>query len=327
MNRVVVLGATGSVGRAILGLIDERAFCPLSSIVALASSRSAGKEVSVGELGVLPVESAEGFTFQKGDLVFSALGADAALQHVPRAQAAGAFVIDKSAAFRNEAPLVIPEINSDVLKGGASLVCSPNCVAIPLVLALHPLHQEFDATFVSVATYQSVSGAGKKGMDALFTETRAFLMAGSPKADNSPLGGPIAFNVLPTIGSLDDAGVSDEEQKIRDETRRFLGEDVDIVATAVRVPTFIGHGMAVTVSFNQAIQASTAADILESAPGVVVAQRHIGPTDIVSEDLVKVARIRQVNANTLAFWVVGDNLRKGAALNAIQIAEARRELY
>ena len=318
--RVVVLGATGAVGRGILALLDERAF-PCSEVVALASPRSAGQQVSMGD-EVLAVASCDDFTFDTDDLVFSAVEADVARRVLPAALKAGARVIDKSSAYRGKAPLVVPEVNGDVLKSHPKLVCSPNCVVIPLVMALSCLAKAFGLARVVVSTYQAVSGAGKKGMDTLYAEMRAAMMAMTPEVDASPFPRQIALNVLSQIGTLNREGVSGEEDKIQAETRAILGNNVGVIATSVRVPVLIGHGLSVVADFEKAFKLSEARGALSKAPGCRLTRTLPTPMDAAGEDEVMIARLRQPSPKTLAFWAVCDNLRKGAALNAVHIAEA-----
>jgi aspartate-semialdehyde dehydrogenase len=318
--RVVVLGATGAVGRGILSLLDERDFSR-PQVVALASPRSEGQNVSMGDQ-VLTVSSCEDFTFAPGDLVFSAVDARVARRILPAALKAGARVIDKSSAYRDQAPLVVPEVNGDILKNHPPLVCSPNCVVIPLVMALAPLQKAFGLQRVSVSTYQAVSGAGKKGMDTLYAEMRAVMMAMAPEMTDSPFPRQIALNILPQIGDLNREGVAEEEDKIQAETRAILGDRTEVMATSVRVPVLIGHGLSVVADFDDAVQLGEARALLSKAPGCRLSRTLPTPMDAAGEDEVLIARLRQPSSKTLAFWVVCDNLRKGAALNAVHIAEA-----
>ena len=336
--RYVVLGATGSVGRVLLRLLADRLCVSPEQVVALASTK--GAEVSMGEDAILKVQRAADFCFQKNDLVFSAVRASLAEEIIPKALKAGARVIDKSAAFRQTAPLVVPEVNADLLEvaegESPQLIASPNCVVIPLVVATHPLAMAFGLKRLVVATYQAVSGAGKKGLDTLYAETKKVLMADAPSLEGSPFPKQIAFNVLPQIGPLDADGVSDEEDKIQKETQKILSAclqqhrptgdaSFEITATAVRVPTFMSHGIAVVMETEEAFELREVEALLQDAQGVVLRHDHLfTPMDASSEDSVFITRLRQMGPRTLAFWVVCDNLLKGAALNAIQIAEALR---
>ena len=338
--RYVVLGATGSVGRVILRLLADRMLVSPKNVEALASERSAGSEVSMGEEAVLKVKAAETFVFEKDDMVFSAARANVASCIVPKALKAGAWVIDKSTAFRQKAPLIVPEVNGDLLQSKevrtARLISSPNCVVIPLVLAVHPLAEAFGLKSLVVSTYQAVSGAGKKGLDTLYAESKQVLMAQPPQLKDSPFPQQIAFNVLPQIGALNNAGISDEEDKIQSETKSILCKNgmpktdtatdtLDVVATAVRVPTFMSHGISVVATFNSACTSQRAAQLWQAAEGVVYRRdRLFTPMDAAGEDSAFITRLRQVGPRSLAFWVVCDNLLKGAALNAIQIAETVR---
>lgn len=319
--RFVILGATGAVGRGILSLLDERGLATPGTVVALGSPRSAGREVSMGADHVLTLQSPDTFMWSPQDLLFSAVSQDIAELHIPGALAKGVRVIDKSSAFRDKAPLVVPEINATALTRETQLACSPNCIAIPLAMALHPLNQAFGLGRAAVSTYQSVSGAGKKGMDTLFAETKTVLMTGTPNTQESPFGRQIAFNVLPQIGDLDTKGVTEEEQKIQDETRALLGQDVEIIASAVRVPVLIGHGMTVVADFKAPVSLKSAEKLLQDAPGCLMPRLLTTPMDTTGEDDVFIGRLRQPSPTSLAFWIAADNLRKGAALNAIHIAE------
>ena len=318
--RVVVLGATGAVGRGILNLLDEHAFA-CDEVVGLASERSRGQDVSMGD-EILQVVSCDDFAFQKSDLVFSAVSSDVARRVLPLAMKAGAQVIDKSSAYRDKAPLVVPEVNGALLKNKPQLVCSPNCVVIPLVMALAPLAHTFGLKRVCVSTYQAVSGAGKKGMDTLYNEMRAIMMATTPDITDSPFTKQIALNVIPQIGDVNQKGVSDEEDKIQKETRIILGDDLEVVATSVRVPVLIGHGLSVVADFDEPVSVSKARSLLSKAQGCSMPRMLPMPMDVAGEDEVAIARLRQPFEKTLAFWVVADNLRKGAALNAVHIAQA-----
>lgn len=324
--RVVVLGATGSVGRAILAALDERCFVPSGvSVIALGSPASAGKQVSMGEERVLPVHSAYEHDFQSEDWVFSAVSSDIAEKLLPQAQAAGARIIDKSAAFRQTWPLVVPEVNGGRITTDKRCVASPNCVAIPLSLVLQPLHALWGVKRVVVSTYQAVSGAGKKGLDTLYAETRQVMMTAVPEVKDSPFHAQIAFNALPQIGDVQADGASEEEAKIQQEVPRIMGQAVEVQATAVRVPVFIGHGLAITADFEEGTDVRMAGQALAGAPGVH-APRKLGTLmDCAGEDSVQVGRIRKYGNNTLSLWAACDNLRKGAALNAVQIAEIMQQ--
>lgn len=327
--RVAVIGATGNVGREVLSLLHERHF-PMKEVVALASEESLGKKVSFGDDHVLWITSLKSFDFQEGDLVFSAATSGLAQRIVPQALEAGAWVIDKTACFRMEknVPLVVPEVNGHLVKKDPSqhLFANPNCVVIPLVLALWPLHQEAGLKRVVVATYQSVSGAGKDAMEELYGQTRASLM-------NSPLpkkvfDQQIAFNLIPQIGDLTLKGWSEEEEKVMEEVQKIMGFDLPISVTCVRVPVFVGHSAAVFAEFERELPVGTARHLWEHMPGLEISRssdrKAVTPVTCVGEDAVFVGRLRRDRSvpHGLAFWVTCDNLRKGAALNAVQIAEA-----
>jgi aspartate-semialdehyde dehydrogenase len=331
--RIAVLGATGSVGRGILQLLDERLF-PLRDVVALGSQGSVGRQVSMGGT-ILSVISAETFDFSHVDLVFSAVPAGVAERLLPKALKAGAQVIDKSSAFRMKpgVPLVIPEINGeDLITSESRLIASPNCIVIPLALALAPLHQEASLRRLFVSTYQAVSGVGRKGMDELYGQTRAILMVDQPQ--RTVFQKQIAFNVIPQIGAIDSDGWSDEETKVREEIQKIFrtlpSDPIDVAVTAVRVPVFIGHSMAVVAEFDDVLPVSVAQKLLSHASGIQMMERPkteggiVSPLETVGNDEVFVCRLRKASENpkALSFWVSCDNLRKGAALNAIQIAEA-----
>jgi aspartate-semialdehyde dehydrogenase len=327
--KVAVVGATGAVGREIIKTLHERKF-PLDDIVALASHRSVGQEISFGEKRVLTVKNLETFDFAGWDFGLFSPGAAISAVQAPRAAAAGCIVIDNTSHFRMEhdVPLVVPEVNPHALAKFArrNIIANPNCSTIQMVVALKPLHDRFTAKRVVVSTYQSVSGAGKEGMDELFNHTKSsFVYEQSPPQQFTK---EIAFNCIPHIDKFMEDGSTKEEWKMTVETRKILDPDIQVHATCVRVPVFIGHGEAVSVEFAKPITVAEARAALRDAPGVsVVDQRedggYITPLDCVGEDAVFVSRIRKdpTVANGLSFWCVSDNLRKGAALNAVQIAE------
>jgi aspartate-semialdehyde dehydrogenase len=326
--RVAVVGATGAVGREILKTLAERDF-PVDEIAAVASPRSAGQEVSFGEKAVLKVKNLETFDFKGWDIALFSPGAAVSAIHAPRAAAAGCLVIDNTSQFRMEhdVPLVVPEVNPQALgRIRRGIVANPNCSTIQMVVALKPLHDRFRVKRVVVSTYQSVSGAGKDGMDELWAQSRAMYVNDPLTVQEFPK--PIAFNCIPHIDKFMDDGSTKEEWKMAVETRKILGADILVQATCVRVPVFIGHAEAVTVEFELPVTASDARNILRDAPGVVVMDTredtgYITPIDCAGEDAVFVSRIRKdpTVEHGLSFWCVSDNLRKGAALNAVQIAE------
>jgi aspartate-semialdehyde dehydrogenase len=328
--RVAVVGATGAVGREMLKTLAERKF-PVREVVALASPRSTGQEVSFGEHDVLKVRNLETFDFTGWDIGLFSPGAAVSAIHAPRAAAAGCVVIDNTSQFRMDPdiPLVVPEVNPQALAGfrKRGIIANPNCSTIQMVVALKPLHDEFRIRRVVVSTYQSVSGAGKEGMDELFTHTKGFFVNDPSKPEQFTK--EIAFNCIPQIDRFMDDGSTKEEWKMAQETRKILDPAIRVFATCVRVPVFIGHAEAVCVEFENAVAPGEARAALRAAPGVVVVDHredggYITPVECVGEDAVYVSRIRRdpTVEHGIAFWCVADNLRKGAALNAVQIAEA-----
>ena len=326
--RVAVVGATGAVGREIIKTLVERNF-PATEVVALASGRSTGSEISFGEKRILTVKNLETFDFSGWDIGLFSPGAAVSAIHAPRAAEAGCIVIDNTSHFRMDpdVPLVVPEVNPDALNRiRRGIIANPNCSTIQLVVALKPLHDKFKINRVVVATYQSVSGAGKDGMDELWVQSRGTFVNDAPTAQEFTK--PIAFNVIPHIDRFMDDGSTKEEWKMVVETRKILDPDIKLHATCVRVPVFVSHSEAVNVEFERPVTPAEARAIFRSAPGIhVVDSRDDGgyatPLDCAGEDEVYVSRIRRdpTVPNGLAFWCVADNLRKGAALNAVQIAE------
>ncbi len=327
--RVAVVGATGNVGREILQTLSERDF-PADDVVALASSRSVGAEVSFGEDDVLKVRDLATFDFKGTDIVLSSPGAKVSAQYAPGAAKAGAVVIDNTSQFRMDpdVPLVVPEVNPDALSGfhRRHIIANPNCSTIQLVTALKPLHDMVPIERVVVATYQSVSGAGKDAMDELFRQTRAVYVNDQVEPEHFPK--QIAFNVIPQIDVMMEDGSSKEEWKMTVETKKILDPGIRLTATCVRVPVFIGHAEAVNLEFDGPIDIDEARAALRQAPGVAVVDHradggYVTPQEAAGEDKVYVSRMRYdpTVENGLNLWVVSDNLRKGAALNAVQIAE------
>jgi aspartate-semialdehyde dehydrogenase len=328
--KVAVVGATGAVGREMIKTLFERAF-PVADIVALASARSAGQQLSFGDKRVLTVQNLETFDFAGWDIGLFSPGAAVSAVHAPRAAAAGCVVIDNTSHFRMEpdVPLVVPEVNPHAIARYTrrGIIANPNCSTIQMVLALKPLHDRFRCKRVVVSTYQSVSGAGKEGMDELFNNTRALFVNDPVKPEIFTKN--IAFNCIPHIDRFMPDGATKEEWKMAVETRKILDPDIAVFATCVRVPVFIGHSEAVTAEFEHPVNVGEARDLLRRAPGIVVVDSHddggyITPVDCVGEDATYVSRLRvdPTVPNGLGFWVVADNLRKGAALNAVQIAES-----
>jgi aspartate-semialdehyde dehydrogenase len=328
--RVAVVGATGNVGRELFNILAERQF-PLDDVAAVASSRSTGTVIDFGDSGEeLKVRNLEHFDFSGWDIALFAAGAEASKAYAPKAAAAGCTVIDNSSLFRMDpdVPLIVPEVNSDAIAGYTrkNIIANPNCSTAQLVVALKPLHDVAKIRRVVVATYQSVSGTGKAAMDELFEQSRNIFVGDS----NTPVVYPkqIAFNVIPQCDVFLDDGSTKEEWKLVVETKKILDPSIKLTATCVRVPVFVGHSEAVNIEFENEISADDARDILREAPGVLVVDKrepggYITPVECVGDYATYVSRIREdpTVENGLSLWVVSDNLRKGAALNAVQIAE------
>ncbi len=326
--KVAVVGATGNVGREMLNILDERGF-PVSEVVALASRRSQGTEVSFGDR-TLKVKALDTYDFSDTDLCVMSAGGNVSKEWSPKIGKQGCVVIDNSSAFRYDpdVPLIVPEVNPDAIElfSRKNIIANPNCSTAQLVVALKPLHDVATIKRVVVATYQSVSGAGKEGMDELFTQTRAVFVA--DQVDVKKFTKRIAFNVIPHIDVFLDDGFTKEEWKMVAETKKMLDPKIKLTATCVRVPVFIGHSEAVNIEFEKPITADEAREILREAPGCQVLDKrenggYITPLESAGEDATFISRIREDSTvdNGLAMWVVSDNLRKGAALNAVQIAE------
>jgi aspartate-semialdehyde dehydrogenase len=327
--KVAVVGATGNVGREMLGILAERAF-PADEVVPLASRRSQGVEVSYGE-ATLKVKALETFDFSDVDICLMSAGSTVSKEWSPKIAAKGAVVIDNSSCWRYDAdvPLVVPEVNADAVAGfrKKGIIANPNCSTAQLVVALKPLHDKARIKRVVVSTYQSVSGAGREAMDELFAQTRAVYVTDPIEAKKFPK--RIAFNVIPQCDAFMEDGYTREEWKMMAETKKILDPKIKLTATCVRVPVFIGHSEAVNIEFEEPLSADEARDILRDAPGCLVVDKHepggyVTPVDCAGEDATYISRIRDDPTidNGLVMWVVSDNLRKGAALNAIQIAEA-----
>jgi aspartate-semialdehyde dehydrogenase len=326
---VAVVGATGNVGRAMLDVLHQREF-PINEIHAVASKNSEGKEVSFGDTKILKAQDLERFDFSGVDIALFSPGASVSKIHAPRAASQGCVVIDNTSHFRmmDGYPLVVPEVNAHALKDfrKTNIIANPNCSTIQMVVALAPLHKAFGIKRVVVSTYQSVSGAGKDGLDELYNQTKStFLMDDTePKKFTKR----IAFNVIPHIDVFMDDGYTKEEWKMMVETKKIMEADIPVQATCVRVPVFVGHSESVTVEFENSVTLNSAYEALENAEGVVIYDRrenggYATPADIVGEDGTFISRLRldPTVKNGLSFWVVADNVRKGAATNAIQIAE------
>jgi len=330
--RVAVVGATGNVGREMLNILSERKF-PASEVIALASAKSQGQEISFGDKR-LKVQNLENFNFKGVDFALMSAGSAIAREWGEKIGATGCIVVDNSSFWRYHAdvPLVVPEVNAPVLDAymarndRKNIIANPNCSTAQMVVALKPLHDFATIKRVVVATYQSVSGAGKRGMDELFEQSRNIFVGDS----NEPafFTKQIAFNVIPHIDDFLDDGSTKEEWKMVVETKKILGASIKLTATCVRVPVFVGHSEAVNIEFENEISADEARNILREAPGVMVVDKredagYVTPVEAVGEYATYVSRIREdpTVENGLSLWVVSDNLRKGAALNAVQIAE------
>jgi len=326
--KVACVGATGNVGREMLNILDERAF-PADEVVALASRRSLGTEVSFGDR-TLKVKALENYDFSDVDICLMSAGGDVSKEWSPKIAAQGAVVIDNSSAWRydSDVPLVVPEVNADAAAGFTKrgIIANPNCSTAQLVVALKPLHDAATIKRVVVSTYQSVSGAGKDAMDELFSQTKSVYTNDDLVTKKFPK--RIAFNVIPQIDVFMEDGYTKEEWKMLAETKKILDPKIKLTATCVRVPVFISHSEAVNIEFEKPITPDEAREILRKAPGcLVIDKREPGgyatPYEAAGEDATYISRIREdaTVENGLAFWCVSDNLRKGAALNAIQIAE------
>jgi len=326
--KVAVAGATGNVGREMLSVLQERGF-PADEVVPLASRRSQGTEVSYGDQ-TLKVKALDTYDFSDTDICLMSAGGAVSKEWSPRIGAQGCVVIDNSSAWRYDAdvPLIVPEVNADAIDGfrRKNIIANPNCSTAQLVVALKPLHDAATIKRVVVATYQSVSGAGKEAMDELFTQTRAVFV--SDPIENKKFPKRIAFNLIPQIDVFMEDGFTKEEWKMVAETKKILDPKIKLVATCVRVPVFVSHSEAVTIEFDKAITADEAREILREAPGCLVVDKrepggYVTPLEAAGEDATFISRIREDPTvdNGLCLWVVSDNLRKGAALNAVQIAE------
>jgi aspartate-semialdehyde dehydrogenase len=326
--KVAVAGATGNVGREMLNILDERGF-PADEVVALASRRSVGTEVSYGDR-TLKVKALDNYDFSDTDICLMSAGGSVSKEWSPKIGRQGCVVIDNSSAWRydQDVPLIVPEVNPDAITQFTkrNIIANPNCSTAQMLVALKPLHDAATIKRVVVATYQSVSGAGKEGMDELFTQTRAVFVADPVEAKKFTK--RIAFNVIPHIDVFLDDGSTKEEWKMVAETKKMLDPKIKVTATCVRVPVFIGHSEAVNIEFEKPITADEARDILREAPGCLVIDKrenggYITPLESAGEDATYISRIREdpTVENGLNMWIVSDNLRKGAALNAVQIAE------
>ncbi|WP_447764893.1 aspartate-semialdehyde dehydrogenase [Sphingopyxis panaciterrae] len=335
--RIVVAGATGNVGREVLAILAEREF-PIDELAAVASSRSQGDDVEIGDTGkTVKCQNIENFDWAGWDMAIFAIGSDATAIHAPKAAAAGCVVIDNSSLYRMDpdVPLIVPEVNPDAIDGYTkrNIIANPNCSTAQMVVALKPIHDAAKITRVVVSTYQSVSGAGKSGMDELWNQTRQ-IFVGDEK-DIQKFTKQIAFNVIPHIDKFLDDGSTKEEWKMVVETKKILDPKIKVTATCVRVPVFVGHSEAINIEMENELSAEDAQRILREAPGVVLHDKredggYITPVECVGDFATFVSRVRDDPTvdNGLNLWCVSDNLRKGAALNAVQIAEllGRRHL-
>ena len=331
--RVAVAGATGAVGREMLRTLAERQF-PCDEIFALASAKSAGKELSYGDDKTVTVQSLDKFDFAQADIALFSAGGDTSKAVAPTAGEAGCIVIDNSSAFRmdEDVPLIVPEVNPDAAKnclkanGGRNIMANPNCSTAQLVVALKPLHDSYGVKRVIVSTYQATSGAGAAGMDELFNQTKGVFVHDEIKPEKFTK--QIAFNAIPHIDVFMDDGFTKEEWKMTAETKKILDPKIELAAHCVRIPVFIGHSEAVFIETDKPIDEAEARELLRDAPGVSVIDHranegYVTPIEAAGEDAVYISRLRRdpTVENGLVFWCVSDNLRKGAALNSVQIAE------
>ncbi|OAN99477.1 aspartate-semialdehyde dehydrogenase [Parasphingorhabdus sp.] len=334
--KIVVVGATGSVGREMLSILVEREF-PYDEIAAVASSRSHGSEIEIGDSGkMLKVQNIENFDFAGWDIALFAAGSGPTKEYAPKAAAAGCVVIDNSSLYRMDpdVPLIVPEVNPDAISGYTkrNIIANPNCSTAQMMVALKPLHDAATIKRVVVSTYQSVSGAGKGGMDELFEQSRA-IFVGDPK-ENHVFTKQIAFNVIPHIDVFLDDGSTKEEWKMVVETKKILDPKIKVTATCVRVPVFVGHSESINIEFEKELSAKDAQKILRDAPGIMLVDKreddgYVTPVECVGDGATYISRVREdpTVENGLNIWCVSDNLRKGAALNAVQIAELLGRTY
>ena len=328
--KIVVVGATGNVGREMLNILVEREF-PYDELAAVASSRSQGSEIEIGDTGkMVKVQNIEHFDFAGWDIALFAAGSGPTKEYAPKAAAAGCVVIDNSSLYRMDpdVPLIVPEVNPEAISGYTqrNIIANPNCSTAQMVVALKPLHDAATIKRVVVSTYQSVSGAGKGGMDELFEQSRA-IFVGDPK-ENQVFTKQIAFNVIPHIDVFLDDGSTKEEWKMVVETKKILDSKIKLSATCVRVPVFVGHSESINIEFENELSAKDAQKILRDAPGIMLVDKredegYVTPVECVGDGATFISRVREdpTIENGLNIWCVSDNLRKGAALNAVQIAE------
>ncbi len=334
---LAVIGATGNVGRELLEILHERNF-PIKSLVALASEKSVGMKLPFGEGDDLEVKNLSDFNFTGTDIVLSSPGSEISKRYSPIAAEAGAVVIDNTSQFRMDpdVPLVVPEVNANDLSHykRKGIVANPNCSTIEMVVALKPLHDNFKIKRVIVSTYQSTSGAGKNGMDELFNQTKGIYVNEPLEKTKNNFTKQIAFNVIPHIDSFMKHGSTKEEWKMEMETQKILDSEIKVHANCVRVPTFIGHAEFINIETELPIDDGNAKSALTDAPGLIVVDHrtnegYVTPNEVAGEDSVYISRIRRDFSikNGISFWCVSDNLRKGAALNTVQIAEILSEKY
>ncbi|MBL3607351.1 aspartate-semialdehyde dehydrogenase [Rhodovulum sulfidophilum] len=327
--KVAVVGATGNVGREMLNILAEREF-PVDEIAALASRRSLGTECSFGDK-IVKTQDLATFDFTGWDIALFAIGSDATKEYAPKAAKAGCIVIDNSSLYRYDpdVPLIVPEVNADAIEGYSkkNIIANPNCSTAQMVVALKPLHDRAKIKRIVVSTYQSVSGSGKEAMDELWNQTKGMYVPGQEVAP-SVYPKQIAFNVIPHIDVFLDDGSTKEEWKMVAETKKIVDTAIKVTATCVRVPVFVGHAEAINIEFEEFLDEDEARDILREAPGIMVVDKredggYVTPAECVGDFATFISRIRQDSTieNGLNLWCVSDNLRKGAALNAVQIAE------
>lgn len=326
--KIAIAGATGNVGAEMLDILSERGF-PADEVIALASRRSQGKEISFGDR-TLKVKALENFDFSDVDICLMSAGGSVAKEWAPKIAAKGCVVIDNSSAWRYDldVPLIVPEVNADDIVDfkKKNIIANPNCSTAQLVVALNPIHEKAGIKRLVVSTYQSVSGGGKDAMDELFNQTRAIFV--NDPVESHKFTKRIAFNVIPHIDDFMEDGYTKEEWKVLAETKKILDPAIKVTCTAVRVPVFVGHAESVNIELENPLSADEARDLLREAPGVLVIDKHedggyITPYECAGDDATYVSRIREdaTVENGLNMWIVSDNLRKGAALNTVQIAE------
>ena len=332
---VVVVGASGNVGREVLNILDERSF-PLSKIAAVASRKSLGKEISFGDQD-LRIQDIESFDFTDWQIALFAIGSEATKKYAPLAARSGCLVIDNSSLFRYDpsVPLIVPEVNPEEISkfNNKGIIANPNCSTAQMVVALKPLHDRAKIKRIVVSTYQSVSGAGKQAMDELWLQTKGIFVPGQ-EVSPSIFSKQIAFNVIPHIDKFMSDGQTKEEWKMAAETKKILDKSIKVTATCVRVPVFVGHAEAINIEFENFLAEEEAREVLRNSPGILVVDKkeeggYISPVECVGDYATFVSRIRQdpTVENGINIWCVSDNLRKGAALNAVQIAELYSQIF